>query len=110
LKNKGNKPRTTRFFFQNFFKKIFFSTSANGGNTHRLEGSLISGIISAVDRTIIENLRGGVSIAGPDNHPLNSGNSGGSPVNYAGQVVGITTALVSDSQGLGFTIPYGTIP
>ena len=30
-------------------------------------------------------------------------------MNYAGQVVGITTAIVSDSQGLGFAIPSNTI-
>jgi S1-C subfamily serine protease len=30
-------------------------------------------------------------------------------LNYQGQVIGITTAIVSDSQGLGFAIPSNTI-
>lgn len=30
-------------------------------------------------------------------------------LNYQGQVVGITTAIMSDSQGLGFAIPSNTI-
>ena len=41
--------------------------------------------------------------------PINPGNSGGPLLNYEGQVVGITTAIVSDSQGLGFAIPSSAI-
>ena len=41
--------------------------------------------------------------------PINPGNSGGPLLNYEGQVVGITTAIVSDSEGLGFAIPSSAI-
>ena len=41
--------------------------------------------------------------------PINPGNSGGPLLNYQGQVVGITTAIVSDSEGLGFAIPSSAI-
>jgi S1-C subfamily serine protease len=41
--------------------------------------------------------------------PINPGNSGGPLLNYQGQVVGITTAIVSDSQGVGFAIPSSTV-
>jgi S1-C subfamily serine protease len=41
--------------------------------------------------------------------PINPGNSGGPLLNYQGQVVGITTAIVSNSQGLGFAIPSSTV-
>jgi S1-C subfamily serine protease len=41
--------------------------------------------------------------------PINPGSSGGPLLNYQGQVVGITTAIVSDSQGLGFAIPSSTV-
>jgi serine protease Do len=40
---------------------------------------------------------------------INPGNSGGPLLNYQGQVVGITTAIVSDSQGVGFAIPSSTV-
>jgi len=41
--------------------------------------------------------------------PINPGNSGGPLLNYAGSVIGITTAIVSNSQGVGFAIPSDTI-
>jgi len=41
--------------------------------------------------------------------PINPGNSGGPLLNYVGGVVGITTAIVQDFQGLGFAIPSNTI-
>ncbi len=41
--------------------------------------------------------------------PLNPGNSGGPVLNYQGQVIGIATAIVEDSQGLGFAISSNTI-
>ena len=40
---------------------------------------------------------------------INPGNSGGPLLDYAGDVVGITTAGISNSQGLGFAIPSDTI-
>ena len=40
---------------------------------------------------------------------LNPGNSGGPVLNYQGQVIGIATAIVEDSEGLGFAIPSNTI-
>jgi S1-C subfamily serine protease len=81
------------------------------GSPYGLAGSVTSGIVSALGRTITEDLSGGVTIAGviQTSTPINSGNSGGPLVNYAGQVVGITTAIVSNSQGLGFAIPSDTI-
>ena len=41
--------------------------------------------------------------------PINPGNSGGPLLNAAGDVVGITNSVVSDSQGLGFAVPSNTI-
>jgi len=81
------------------------------GNPYGLAGSMITGIASALGRTITEELTGGYPIANviQTTAPLNPGNSGGPLLNYQGQVVGITTAIVSDSQGLGFAIPSNTI-
>ena len=84
------------------------------GTPYGLSGTLTTGIVSALGRTIVESSdsgEGGQQI--PDTiqttTPINSGNSGGPLLNYAGQVVGITTAGISNSEGLGFAIPSSTI-
>ena len=81
------------------------------GNPYGLVGSLTTGVISALRRTITEEYAGGFAIANviQTSAPINPGNSGGPLLNYMGKVVGITTAIVSDSQGLGFAIPSNTI-
>ncbi|MGA9387479.1 MAG: trypsin-like peptidase domain-containing protein [Candidatus Bathyarchaeia archaeon] len=81
------------------------------GNPYGLAGSMTVGIVSALGRTITEQMSGGYPIASviQTSTPINPGNSGGPLLNYEGRVVGITTAIVSDSQGLGFAIPSSTI-
>ena len=81
------------------------------GNPYGLVGSLTTGIVSAVGRTIVEDNAGGFAIANiiQTSAPINPGNSGGPLLNGLGKVVGITTAIVSDSQGLGFAVPSNTI-
>ncbi len=81
------------------------------GNPYGLAGSVTSGIVSALGRTITESTAGGYDIADciQTTTPINPGNSGGPLLNYQGEVVGITTAIVSNSQGLGFAIPSSSI-
>ncbi len=81
------------------------------GNPYGLVGSLTTGVVSATGRTITEDTAGGYAIANiiQTSTPINPGNSGGPLLNAVGNVVGITTAIVSDSQGLGFAIPSDTI-
>ncbi len=81
------------------------------GNPYGLVGSLTTGVVSAVGRTITEDTAAGFSIANiiQTSTPINPGNSGGPLLNILGKVVGITTAIVTDSQGLGFAIPSNTI-
>ncbi|MGQ9641609.1 MAG: trypsin-like peptidase domain-containing protein [Candidatus Bathycorpusculaceae bacterium] len=81
------------------------------GNPYGLVGSMTTGVISALGRTITEEYTGGFAIANiiQTSAPINPGNSGGPLLNYDGKVVGITTAIVSDSQGLGFAVPSNTI-
>jgi S1-C subfamily serine protease len=81
------------------------------GNPYGLAGSMSTGIASALGRTITEEMTGGYPIANviQTTTPLNPGNSGGPLLNYKGQVVGINTAIVEDSQGVGFAIPSNTI-
>jgi S1-C subfamily serine protease len=68
-------------------------------------------VVSAIGRSITEETAGGFAIANiiQTSTPINPGNSGGPLLNAAGKVVGITAAIVSDSQGLGFAIPSNTI-
>lgn len=81
------------------------------GNPYGLVGSLTTGVVSAFGRTITENTTGGFAIANiiQTSAPINPGNSGGPLLNAVGNVVGITTAIVTNSQGLGFAIPSDTI-
>jgi S1-C subfamily serine protease len=81
------------------------------GGPYGLAGTMTTGIVSALGRTITEDMSGSYPIANviQTSTPINAGNSGGPLLNYQGQVVGITTAIVSDSQGLGFAIPSSTV-
>ncbi|MDG6900730.1 MAG: trypsin-like peptidase domain-containing protein [Nitrososphaerota archaeon] len=81
------------------------------GNPYGLAGSLTEGLVSQLGRTLQDSTSGNFSIADviQISTPINPGNSGGPLLNSRGQVVGITTAIVSGSQGIGFAIPSDTI-
>jgi len=81
------------------------------GTPYGLTGSMSAGYVSALGRTLNAETTGGYVIANviQTTAALNPGNSGGPVLNYKGQVVGIATAIVADSQGLGFAIPSNTI-
>ena len=76
-------------------------------------GSLTSGVISGLDRTI--TVKGGKKLHGliQFDAAVNPGNSGGPLLDRGGQVIGIVTALANPSRdgyfiGLGFAVPIGT--
>jgi len=81
------------------------------GNPYGLTGSMTTGIVSQLGRSITEPMTGGYAIADviQISTPINPGNSGGPLLNSKGQVVGITTAIITQSQGIGFAIPSDTI-
>lgn len=81
------------------------------GNPYGLTGTMTTGIVSQLGRTISEPATGGYPIAGiiQISTPINPGNSGGPLLNSKGQVVGITTAIITESQGIGFAIPSDAI-
>lgn len=72
-----------------------------------LRGTMTSGIISAIDRTV--DMDGQSMTLIQTNAALNSGNSGGALINSAGQVVGITNMKMMSEwetiEGLGFAVP-----
>ncbi|OLB64992.1 MAG: hypothetical protein AUI10_08765 [Actinobacteria bacterium 13_2_20CM_2_72_6] len=90
------------------------------GSPLGLEGSVTSGIVSALDRTIQEggnqqapqSQQQTTDIAGAiqTDAAINPGNSGGALVDLNGAVVGINTAIATSGQsegniGVGFAIP-----
>ena len=81
------------------------------GNPYGLSGSLTEGLVSQLGRTLQDSTSGNFSIADviQISTPINPGNSGGPLLSSQGKVVGITTAIVSGSQGIGFAIPSDTI-
>ena len=81
------------------------------GSPYGLTGSMTTGIVSALNRTITEDTANGYAISDiiQTSTAINPGNSGGPLLNSQGQVIGITTAVIDNSQGLGFAIPSDTI-
>jgi len=81
------------------------------GTPYGLAGSMSAVYVNALGRTWTAETTGGYVIANviQTTAALNPGNSGGPVLNYKGQVVGIATAIVADSEGLGFAIPSNTI-
>jgi len=78
------------------------------GSPEGFQGSVTSGIISALNRNVyITNSAPLLDVIQTD-AAINPGNSGGPLCNSLGQVVGINTAIYSQSggyDGLGFAIP-----
>ena len=87
------------------------------GTPFGLAGSMTTGIVSALGRTITETSAGNYPIADviQISAPINPGNSGGPLLNDQDQVVGINTAGIQNTQqggaaqGVGFAIPSDTI-
>ena len=83
------------------------------GNPFGLSGSMSRGIISQINRLLPEE-NAGFSIPGTIqiDAAINPGNSGGPLLDLNGNVVGMTTAILSDTgsfSGVGFAIPSNTI-
>lgn len=79
------------------------------GNPFRLTSTVTAGIVSATGRNVnvIENQLGIESFIQTD-AAINPGNSGGAVVNLRGELVGIATAIATESgsyEGYGFAIP-----
>ncbi len=83
------------------------------GNPFGLDGTLTTGIISSLGRSI--QATNGRIIEGivQTDAAINPGNSGGPLLNTRGEVIGINTAIVSPSNagnvGIGFAVPVETV-
>ena len=91
------------------------------GNPFGLEGTMTTGIVSAVGRTLPEG-EGASSYSNPEiiqtDAAINPGNSGGPLINSRGQVIGVNTAIRTDNSsgngtgsnsGVGFVVPINTV-
>jgi serine protease Do len=79
------------------------------GNPFGLDQTLTRGIVSAVNRLLPG---GSLSVREPliqTDTAINPGSSGGPLINACGEVAGITTAVLSEAQGIGFAIPSDLI-
>lgn len=80
------------------------------GNPFGFDHSLSTGVISALGREVLGI--GGVSIRDmiQTDAPINPGNSGGPLLDSSGRLIGLNTAIFSNSgssSGVGFAIPAG---
>ncbi len=81
------------------------------GNPYGLPGTMTAGIVSQLGRGIQTETAGSYTLAGviQISVPINPGNSGGPLFDAEGRVVGITTALITGSQNVGFAVPSDAI-
>jgi len=84
------------------------------GNPLGYTGSMTSGIVSALGRTVTVDWSSyAIADCIQTSTPINPGNSGGPLLNYQGEVVGITSYTATyqgvAAQGLGLAIPSSTI-
>ncbi|MCC6463529.1 MAG: Do family serine endopeptidase [Saprospiraceae bacterium] len=83
------------------------------GNPFNLESTVTAGIVSAKGRNI--NILGGVTSIESfiqTDAAVNPGNSGGSLVNTAGELIGINTAIITESgsyEGYSFAVPSNLV-
>src|SRR5436309_9620117 len=81
------------------------------GSPFSLDHTVTHGIISAKGRTEIGGARNDFQSFLQTDAAINPGNSGGPLVNMTGEVIGINTAIISEtrqSAGLGFALPSNT--
>ena len=78
------------------------------GNPLGFESTVSTGVVSALGRSL--RGRGGRLIDGVVQHtaPLNPGNSGGPLLDGHGRVLGVNTAIIARSQGIGFAVAVET--
>jgi len=82
------------------------------GNPYGLSGSLTAGIVSQIGRLLpVDDSQYSIPDAIQTDAAINPGNSGGPLLNMRGEVVGINTAIRTDTgsfTGVGFAVPSQT--
>src|SRR5947208_12892549 len=81
-------------------------------NPFRLDQTLATGIISALNREIESVTRRPIQGVIQSDTAINPGNSGGPLLDSAGRLIGVNTAIISPSgtsAGIGFAIPVDIV-
>jgi len=96
--------------------KVGDSVVAIGNALGEFQNTVTSGIVSGFGRSVQASSGSGYSASSEDldnliqtDAAINEGNSGGPLVNLNGQVIGINTAIASDAQNIGFSIPINDL-
>ena len=82
------------------------------GNPFGLEGTLTSGIVSALGRSIPALASFSIPNSIQTDAPINPGNSGGPLLNEQGEVIGVNAQIRSETgvnSGVGFAIPISLV-
>jgi serine protease Do len=82
------------------------------GEPFELAKTVTAGIISAKNRTVDNSSKGQFQHFIQTDAAINPGNSGGPLINMDGQVIGVNTAIYTQSagyQGIGFAMPSNTV-
>ena len=82
------------------------------GSPFELAQTVTAGIISAKNRTIDQGAPGQFQHFLQTDAAINPGNSGGPLLNMNGEVIGVNTAIYTESQGyqgIGFAMPSNTV-
>lgn len=87
---------------------------AIGNALGQFQNTVTSGILSGYGRSVQASDTSGAGSENLDNlfqtdAAINQGNSGGPLVDLSGKVIGINTAIASDSQSIGFAIPINDV-
>lgn len=94
--------------------RIGQSVVAIGNALGQYQNTVTSGIVSGTGRSVTaanDDSTGAETLTDlvQTDAAINPGNSGGPLVNLAGQVIGINTAIASEANGVGFSIPINAV-
>lgn len=78
------------------------------GNPLGFESTVSTGVVSALGRSLRGRTGRLIDQVIQHTAPLNPGNSGGPLLDGRGRMIGVNTAIIARSQGIGFAIPAET--
>ncbi|WP_028583361.1 trypsin-like peptidase domain-containing protein [Desulfogranum mediterraneum] len=78
--------------------KTVYTIGSPSGLRHTITSGIISGFRRFKEQPLIQI-----------DAPINPGNSGGPLINDQGQVLGVNTMIISNTEGIGFAIPFAQV-